>query len=133
MKTWLSIPLSLALSGCLADYGLGYDELHVSATLESGTPVSTTPANGCTTLPLLLGSIVENTIDIDNAIDVEVSATRERARVEFRGVVFAEGRTLLAEDLENGHSETLTLESTNGQRYLVRLGSDCPSTDASTP
>jgi hypothetical protein len=134
MKAWLLFPLSLTLPGCLADYGLAYDELHVSATLEDGTtPVATTPANGCTTLPLLLGSRVERSIGIGNEIDAEVSATRDRVRVEFRGVVFAEGRTVLAEDLQNGFdSGPIMLDSNSGTRVIVRLSGDCPSTDAST-
>jgi hypothetical protein len=128
MRAWSLLAFALLLPGCLADYGLAYDELHVSATREGETtPVTTTPQNGCTTLPLLLGSQVEKSIGIAGQIDVDVVATRDRVRVSFDRVVFDEKRTILAEDLRTDFVDTITLQSTNGETFVVRLSGDCPA------
>ena len=126
MRAWSLFALSLVLPGCLADYGLAYDQLHVSATRD-GTAVSTTPQNGCTTLPLLLGSQVENSIGVGGEIDVDVIATRDRVRVSFDRVVNDDKRTILAEDLRTDFVDTVTLQSDSGQTLVVRLSGDCPA------
>ena len=133
MKAWKILPAACLLSACLEAQGLSYDELHLTATLEDGTPLSTTPQDGCIELPLLLGSQVEDSISVENAIDVEFFATRDSVRIDFRGAVPAKTRTILAEELASGFVEDIVLDTTAGQRILVRLTNDCPEAMAKAP
>jgi hypothetical protein len=130
MKPVLLFVLSLLLlGGCLSDAALDYDQIHVSAVRAAdGSSASTTPENGCTTLPLLLGSRVERTIRIDGEIGVELEATRESVRVRLRDVTAPDLLTIPAEDLRSASfARDLPVQSTSGQSFIVRLRSRCIS------
>jgi hypothetical protein len=124
----LLLVFSLVLpSGCFFGDGLDYDELHVSATRSDGTLATSVPQNGCITLPLLLGSRTEQTITIASQIVVDVSATRDRARVRISGLGVSEHRTILAEDLRRQtYSEEIVVNPESGQIFTLRLRSSCP-------
>ena len=133
-STALLLAFPLVLGACLGDYSLGYDQLHVSATRLDGSAVTTSPQNGCVTLPLMLGSRVEKTIRVAAQFDVEVDATRDKVRVSIRGVSVPDARTILAEDLRSSFSDDLQVETPAGETFVVRLRSSCDGSaaDAST-
>ncbi len=131
-RSLLLLPFLALLGGCLRDYALDYDQLHVSAIRSDGTPATTLPLNGCVTLPLLVGSRVDETIIIASQIDVDVSATRDRVTVGFVGAGSTPSRTISAKDLRSGYSESFEIESYSGQVFSVTLDSDCPKPDATS-
>jgi hypothetical protein len=132
-RSLLASCLFLAFSGCFPDDELDYDELHVSALRSDGTLASTVPQNGCVTLPILLGSRIEATVTIASQIDVQVSATRDRAEVRITGPAGSEHLSVPAEDLRwKTELGQIAIEGSGGQIFTVRLRSVCPKSDAAT-
>ncbi|MBX3126219.1 MAG: hypothetical protein KF718_05860 [Polyangiaceae bacterium] len=120
MKRRLGLLLALASLGCQSNAGLHYDNVHLSVSDEAGVDVS--PANSCLTLPLLLGSQVEQRHRIDAQLELVLHADRDRVLVRFDGSgVRAElAREQLAEPLE------LDVESPSGASYRLVLIGGCP-------
>lgn len=124
------LALALALGGCLQDSALAYDQLHISATRTDGTPVVTSPRDGCVTLPVLLGSRAEQTVVIASPLAIETAATRDKVRLHFRGAASASSfdRTFLAEDLRAPFADDLNVQSDSGESFVIQLRAGCPDT-----
>jgi hypothetical protein len=129
-RSLLVLPFLALLGGCLHDNALEYDQLHISATRD-GAAVTTLPSNGCVTLPLLLGSRVDETIIVATELEVDVSATRERVKVQFPGTGAA-SRSIDARELRSGYSDDVLVTSFNQHEFSVHLDSDCPTPDAAS-
>jgi hypothetical protein len=132
MKRWLFVLLLSSSAGCLWGEGLDYDELHVSALRADGSPATSVPHDGCVTLPLLLGSRIEETVTIASQLLVDVSATRDRARVRISGgALGSETRTILARDLRNPNfSDEVAFYQDGNLAFTLYLRSNCPSSGA---
>jgi hypothetical protein len=124
MTRWLLVVLALA-PGCSSNTGLGYRNLNVEATHADGSAVDGFPEDGCTTLPLLLGSRDSARFELDDTARIEVDATRDEARVVIAAAGYDE--TLSADQLESGFSDQIQFTAPSGAEYVVSLGSSCPA------
>ena len=121
--------LVAALLACRPPEPVDYASIGVSAT-RGGVEVPGTHS-ACTTLPVLLGSEVEQRWVIAEPLAVVIRADRNEARISFEGT--SEPRRVVStETLESGYLESIDI-SANGGTYRVTLFSGCrPSADAGT-
>jgi len=127
----LSLLLGLAAGGCLLDPGgPEYPRLGISVT----DPDGTVSFSDCLTLPVLLGSRVDDEWLIADDVEVYLSATRERVTVRFvtSGQLLDEPLTVSADSLRRDYREEVLLDVPGGAQIQVLLSSTCGD-DANEP
>lgn len=86
----------------------------------------------CVLFPVLRGSRVETSIDLDGTLSVDVATTREGATVTFANASPAvPSKELSRDEIQQEFSEQLEVKSATGARYVVVLSSECEP-DAAT-
>jgi len=88
----------------------------------------------CLTLPVLLGSRVDDEWLIADDVEVYLSATRERVTVRFvtSGQLLDEPLTVSADSLRRDYREEVLLDVPGGAQIQVLLSSTCGD-DANEP
>jgi|SoiMethySBSTD1v2_1073268.scaffolds.fasta_scaffold101877_2 hypothetical protein len=124
------VALLASVSGCLAEEnGLPYDRLRIAVARPGSTSVAGFPR--CVTLPVLNGSVVEETHPIEGGLSIEVFATNSAVDLAFSGASQgpALDRTISVERLRAGYAESFELSSVSGTPLAVSLGSGCSEGD----
>ncbi len=124
------ITLIASVSGCLAEEnGLPYDRLRIAVARPGGAGITGFPR--CLTLPVLNGSVVEETHPIEGGLSVEVFATNSAVDLSFPGASQgpALDRTISVERLRAGYAESFELSSVSGTPLTISLGSGCSEGD----
>jgi hypothetical protein len=124
MKAWWLILTVVA--GCTgAGQALDYARLGIRSESAEAEP-GATPQAKCVVLPVLLGSIVHDTLTLEPGLTLQVYATRDLATVRSQGARGGDERWEASYDqLQAGYSEQSELSGPSGSTYLVRLSSDC--------
>ena len=129
MKRVLYFLLVCSPLSCQGPTGVGLARLHVEATHTDGTSVAGFEGENCTTLPILLGSRIEEKIPIETPFEVVVGATREEVALSFRGAADEAPAFSVSEgSLRSGYSEELSVVASSGTTFKVILTSTCPVT-----
>jgi hypothetical protein len=118
------------LAGCsFENYGLDYTSVELSASLDSGAPASRLSRPLCVTLPVLIGSIVEERQPIEDSLSVVLRAMPDRVELRFSGAVNQDANPLVVriDDLEGGYATELELETRSGTAVTVSLNAPCSS------
>jgi len=112
-------------SGCVVENGLPYDQLSINALRGDGSTVTRYPK--CFTMPVLHGSVVEERHAIEGGVTIVIRATDSVIEVGFEGVTDPGGakRSITLDELEAAYAETLTIESTSGAPFSVKLAKGC--------
>jgi hypothetical protein len=125
--SWLvTLPLAVLFAqGCIHENGLEYDQLTIQALRADGSSVARFPK--CFTMPVLHGSVVEERHPIESGAVILVHATDSVIEIDFEGVVGSteQQRSITLDDLKAGYSEALSVESTSGPVFSVRLSQGC--------
>ena len=113
------------LSSCIHEQGLSYDQLTIEAQRADGSTIARYPK--CFTMPILHGSIVDERHTIDGSAVILVHATDSMIDVGFEGVTdpSALARSITLDDLKAGYVETLSIQSTGGEAFMVLLSRGC--------
>jgi hypothetical protein len=127
MKRLLGALLPL-IAACTQSGGLGYTNIDVDAQNQDGTAVPEFPDNTCTTLPILLGSRIQERFAVADGVVVELVASRDLVRVDFVGVSpqSPQGTQVSVEQLDAGYAEQFELESTAGSVFVIAVRGGCP-------
>ena len=123
---------ALLLVGCtFENSGLSYDHFSVSATHDDGTAAALLRAPLCVTLPVLIGSIVEERRGIEGSLGVRLRATSEEVEVDFSGQAGGtrEHHRILREQV-SGYRRELTLQTREGTVLEIVLVGGCPSSSS---
>lgn len=119
--------LEAGIIGCTANSGLSYVALSARVTHEDGSAVASMPSGSCTTLPVLLGSIIEVRRAVEDPLVLVLLATRDAVDVDFEGTRTdaSFGRTISADQLQSSYSEQFVVESATGGKYIVSIAAGC--------
>jgi hypothetical protein len=122
-----AILLGSLQAGCsFENYGLDYTHVQLSATRPDALPASGLPTPVCITLPILMGSIVEERRRIEGSLGVSLRASAEQVELRFYGAATAtDAQIVTIDELENGHRMELDLETREGSPVTVVLSSPC--------
>ncbi len=117
--------VAVFVAGCSSgNAGLSYDQLGIEATHQDGSAIAGFNA-ACVTLPLLDGSIVEETHTIEGPLKVKTRATPDAVEVEFIGAASAAGdQRVTLDQLRAGFSDDVQVDA-DGASYAVTLMSGC--------
>lgn len=129
MKRLLPCLALLALAGCLTrPQGLAYRRLGVVAASDA----SGSPAPGfepsCTTLPVLLGSVVDETHAVAPPLALEIFATWDGAELVFHGAAAdagADQRIDAATLSDPTWTGSVSVPRTDGTSFTVQLAATC--------
>ncbi|HMJ12069.1 MAG TPA: hypothetical protein VK524_11680 [Polyangiaceae bacterium] len=119
------------VSGCsFENYGLDYTSVALSAERADGSPAASLGGPVCVTLPVLMGSVVEERRTIDGSLAVALRATADRVELRFSGVAAGGGqsRVVTMAELEGGYRSEIELETREGQSVVVVLSAPCSPT-----
>jgi hypothetical protein len=121
------ILLGLLQAGCsFENHGLDYTRVQLSANHSDESPASGLPTPVCITLPVLMGSIVEERRRIEGSLGVSMRASAEQVELRFYGAVTAiDAQIVTIDELENGHRMEVDLETREGSPVTVVLSSPC--------
>lgn len=114
-----------ALAGCNSETGLSYQSLSFSA-LEAGAAGSQTTR--CITLPHLIGSEVDEDIELGDGLAAHLVAMRDDVALTFTGSVGAgsDSRSITLDELSGSYSDELTVTSSaSGRTFTITLTSKC--------
>lgn len=122
--------LPALVGSCSGPSGAGYQRLGIVVSGEAADGTELAGLEHCLTVPLLLGSRVEETLEFDGPLSIDVAATRDDFTVTVRGreTVSVEQE---ADVLDTAWSHEFEVDSSEGDLYGVRLQSGCPT--AETP
>lgn len=81
----------------------------------------------CTRAPVLLGSRLQERVEVDETFAITINAEREQMHVALEGMNDAPSlsRTLDVDTLRDGYSEELDVVTLRGVSYVVDLSSIC--------
>lgn len=111
-------------ASCFYASGAGYRRVRIEASelAPDGMPLETEAH--CLTLPLLLGSQVDVTFNLDSAIEISAEATRDYFTVTVEGVQSV-STSHDVEELDADFSESFEVTSDSGATFMIRLQSGC--------
>lgn len=132
MKTLTITFVAILSMGCSGPSSAGYDHLgfRTTALSEDGSPGES--AYYCFTLPLLLGSRIEEEYPVGNSVELRVSADRDEVSFSSVGATEDIAASYEIAQLENGVSEDFELSTPEGD-FIVSVQSGCFSEETTEP
>ena len=117
---------SLELGCSFENYGLDYTRVELAAERADATPASRLPRPVCVTLPVLMGSVVEERRLVEDSLGVTIRASSEQVELSFFGAARPTNRRVFGSDeIDGGFESEIELESRSGIRVRVVLSSPC--------
>lgn len=115
----------LLCGGCLGPTGAAYDRLGIRVTPISLDGDPGQPTLLCFTLPVLLGSRVEEEYPVFDSFSLFVSATRDEVTLTTKGAVPRIERTFTTSELEVGLSDSFDVTSSSSNSFNVDVQAGC--------
>lgn len=117
--------LGLLLAACFGPSNAGYDQVGIIAEQLSTDGDVVEATNHCFTLPLLLGSRIEQTFEIAPGFSLIASGTRDAVEFSGTGAAHDGSVSFTFEDFEGTWSEVFEVTGTDNSTYQVTLRNGC--------
>ena len=122
----LALLVAVLLACDSNDSALAYARLGIATSDAAGTPVSSSAGAACVILPVLRGSMVDQSFEVSGSLSVEVSADRNGVTVRFDHASPAVGaKSISRAELEAKYFQEVQVSDQTGKSYLVQLSSEC--------
>ena len=119
------LALCATIPACASSAGLSYTAFTLTATHEDGSPASGFTTGKCTTLPVLLGSIVQERRVVEGSLVLVIHATRDVVDIDFEGARAGTAGVTLDADNLGGHQ--IAVQSASGGQFIISVVAGCAS------